>query len=213
MRISADRILTTHVGSLPRPQDVVDLLWAQDRGASHDVGRFSEVMKRAVQDAVNQQTGSGLDIVNDGEMAKIGYATYMRHRLTGFELGEVPRATPQDLDDYPEYRDKIAAAGDTPKYKRPICRGPILVKDLTPLLEDIARLQEALVEAADGGIAARRAQRPHGERHADGSSPTPDGAATARRAALAVERRSPRERGDLPMREPPELGQLRQHRQ
>ena len=147
MRTSTNRILTTHVGSLPRPQDAVDLLWAQDRGESYDVGRFSEVMKRAVQDAVNQQTGSGLDIVNDGEMAKIGYATYMRHRLTGFELGEVPRATPQDLDDYPEYRDKIASAGDTPKYKRPICRGPIRVKDLTPLHEDIARLQEALERA------------------------------------------------------------------
>jgi 5-methyltetrahydropteroyltriglutamate--homocysteine methyltransferase len=67
-------------------------------------------MRRGVGDALNNQTQAAIDIVNDGEMAKIGYATYMRHRLTGFELGEVPRATPQDLDDYPEYRDKIAAA-------------------------------------------------------------------------------------------------------
>jgi 5-methyltetrahydropteroyltriglutamate--homocysteine methyltransferase len=123
---------------------VVDLLRAQDAGENYDVRRFDEVMRRAVGDAVEKQTQAGLDIVNDGEMAKIGYATYMRHRLTGFELGDVPRATPQDLDDYPDYRDKIAAAGDTPKYKRPICRGPIQVKDLKPLHDDIARVREAL---------------------------------------------------------------------
>ena len=156
MRRSTDRILTTHVGSLPRPQDVVDLIRAQDSGEAYNLGRWNEVMSRAVQDAVNEQSGAGLDIVNDGEMGKVGYATYMRHRLTGFELGDVPRATPQDLDDYPEYRDKIAAAGDTPKYKRPICRGPIQVKDLTPLHEDIARLKAALQKAkiAEGFMTA-----------------------------------------------------------
>jgi len=77
-------------------------------------------------------------------MSKISYATYIRHRLNGFEIGTVPRATPQDLDDYPEYRDKIAAAGATPKYFRPICKGPISVKTLAPLNEDLARLKEAL---------------------------------------------------------------------
>ena len=156
MRRSSDHILTTHVGSLPRPQEVVDFLWAQDRGESYDTAKFNEVMQRAVHDAVGKQTEAGLDIVNDGEMSKVGYATYMRHRLTGFELGDVPRATPQDLDDYPEYRDKIAAAGDTPKYKRPICRGPIKVRNLTPLHEDIARLQAALARAkvAEGFMTA-----------------------------------------------------------
>jgi len=147
MRRSTERILTSHVGSLPRPQDVVDLIRAQDAGDSYDLAKWESVMARAVQDAVNAQAEAGLDIINDGEMAKVGYATYMRHRLTGFELGEVPRATPQDLDDYPDYRDKIAAAGDTPKYKRPICKGPIQVKDLKPLHDDIARLQKALAQA------------------------------------------------------------------
>lgn len=144
MQTSTGRILTTHVGSLPRPQDVVDLIRAQDAGQSYDSAKWDAVMSRAVVDAVNHQLEAGLDIINDGEMAKVGYATYMRHRLTGFELGDVPRATPQDLDDYPEYRDKIAAAGDTPKYKRPICRGPIQVKDLSPLQADIQRLKAAL---------------------------------------------------------------------
>jgi 5-methyltetrahydropteroyltriglutamate--homocysteine methyltransferase len=144
MNASADRILTTHVGSLPRPQDVVDLLFAQDRGDAYDRARFEDTMRRAVGEAVRQQAKVGLDIVNDGEMSKISYATYIRHRLTGFEVGDVPRATPQDLDDYPEYRDKIAAAGAAPKYLRPICRGPISVKDLEPLQQDIARLKHAL---------------------------------------------------------------------
>ncbi len=147
MSHGAQRILTTHVGSLPRPQEVVDLLFAQDRGEAYDQAKFDEVMQRNVSQIVKQQVDTGIDIVSDGEMSKISYATYMRHRLTGFELGNVPRATPQDLDDYPEYRDKIAAAGATPKYVRPICKGPIKVKTLEPLHQDIARLKEALSRA------------------------------------------------------------------
>jgi 5-methyltetrahydropteroyltriglutamate--homocysteine methyltransferase len=145
--MSADRILTTHVGSLPRPQDVVDCLFAQDRGESYDPKHFEATMRRAVGDVVRRQHEVGLDVINDGEMSKISYATYIRHRLNGFEVGSVPRATPQDLDDYPEYRDKIAAAGATPKYLRPICKGPISVKTLAPLNDDIARLKEALAAA------------------------------------------------------------------
>ena len=73
-------------------------------------------MRVAVTDAVRDADEAGLDIVNDGEMSKISYATYIRHRLNGFVIGSAPRATPQDLDDYPDYRDKIAAEGATPKY-------------------------------------------------------------------------------------------------
>jgi 5-methyltetrahydropteroyltriglutamate--homocysteine methyltransferase len=147
MRLSTDRILTTHVGSLPRPQEVVDMLFAQDRGEAYDPAQFDDVMRRNVSDTVNRQVEAGLDIVNDGEMSKIGYATYIRHRLTGFEPGVVPRATPADLDDYPEYRDKIAKAGDTPKYLRPVCKGPIKVKDMQPLQQDLARLKNAVDKA------------------------------------------------------------------
>jgi 5-methyltetrahydropteroyltriglutamate--homocysteine methyltransferase len=147
MRLSTGRILTTHVGSLPRPQEVVSLLFAQDRGESYDPLDFERVMQRAVDGTVDRQCEAGLDVVDDGETSKIGYATYIRHRLTGFELGNVPRATPADLDDFPDYRDKIAAAGATPKYLRPICRGPIRVKDLGPVERDIARLKAALSRA------------------------------------------------------------------
>ncbi len=147
MKTSVDRILTTHVGSLPRQKHVLDLLFAQDRGEPYDAAQFEEAMRRGVVDAVRHQADAGLDILNDGETSKISYATYIKHRLNGFEIGSAPRATPQDLDDYPEYRDKIAAEGATPKYTRPICRGPISVKTLEPLHRDIARLEKALAAA------------------------------------------------------------------
>jgi 5-methyltetrahydropteroyltriglutamate--homocysteine methyltransferase len=156
MKTSVDRILTTHVGSLPRQKDVLDFLFAQDRGESYDAAQFEEAMRRGVQDVVRRQSEAGLDIQNDGETSKISYATYIKHRLNGFEIGNAPRATPQDLDDYPDYRDKIAAEGATPKYTRPICRGPISVKTLEPLHRDIARLKEALSggKAVEGFMSA-----------------------------------------------------------
>jgi 5-methyltetrahydropteroyltriglutamate--homocysteine methyltransferase len=147
MKVGNDRILTTHVGSLPRPRDVVDLLFAQDRGEPLDVAQLDAVMERAVADVVRRQAEVGIDIVSDGEMSKISYATYIRHRLNGFETGHVPRATPADLDDFPEYRDKIAAMGATPQYLRPICKGEISVKDAEPLRKDIARMKAALATA------------------------------------------------------------------
>ena len=144
MQTSTDRILTTHVGSLPRPQEVVDLLFAQERGDEYDAPSFDETMQASVSDVVRRQVDAGIDIVSDGETSKISYATYVRHRLGGFEPGNVPRATPQDLDDFPEYRDRIAAAGITPKYLRPICKGPVTVKDRKPLEDDIRRMRTAL---------------------------------------------------------------------
>ncbi len=156
MKTSVDRILTTHVGSLPRPAHVLEQLFLQDRGQSYDPEKFEDSMRRGVDDAVRNQANAGLDILNDGETSKISYATYIKHRLNGFEIGDAPRATPQDLDDYPEYRDRIAAEGATPKYTRPICRGPISVKTLEPLHQDIARLKTALgaVKSVEGFMSA-----------------------------------------------------------
>ncbi|MEM9423134.1 MAG: cobalamin-independent methionine synthase II family protein, partial [Pseudomonadota bacterium] len=91
-----------------------------------------------------KQVDSGVDVPSDGEMSKISYATYIRHRLTGFAIGEAPRATPKDLDDYPEYKKRLADSGGTPKYHRPICVGDVEVKDLDPLKKDIANLKAAL---------------------------------------------------------------------
>ena len=144
MKTSQDRILTTHVGSMPRPQDVVDMLFAEDQGQPFDQADYDAVMTRNVAAIVEQQKACGVDIPSDGEMSKISYATYIRHRLTGFGLGEVPRATPKDLDEYPEFRDRLAKQGGTPKYHRPICQDAIAIKDLAPLEKDIANMKAAM---------------------------------------------------------------------
>jgi 5-methyltetrahydropteroyltriglutamate--homocysteine methyltransferase len=133
----------THVGSLPRPQNVVECLFAQDSGQDYDKSVFETTMTEAVGQAVAQQVAAGIDVVSDGEMSKISYATYIRHRLTGFEIGVMPRAVPRDLDDFPEFKDRLAKLGATPKYHRPICTGPIAVKDLSGLHRDIANLKSA----------------------------------------------------------------------
>ncbi len=163
MRMSSDRILTTHVGSLPRPQPVVDRLFAQDSGEGHDEAAFDAVMAEAVTEVVRKQAEVGIDVVSDGEMSKISYATYIRHRLTGFEIGEMPRTVPRDLDDFPEYKERLARLGATPKYHRPICCGDIKVRDLSSLEKDIANLKraaaasgvtEAFMNAASPGVVA-----------------------------------------------------------
>jgi 5-methyltetrahydropteroyltriglutamate--homocysteine methyltransferase len=145
------RILTTHVGSLPRPQDVVDLVFAIDDGKEVDPQEYDRVVGQAVLDRVRHQVEAGVDVVSDGEMSKIGYATYIRHRLSGFELGDVPRATPADLDAYPSFRDRLAAAGKTAKYKRPICRGPIRYENREPLEQDLAHLRKAVDQLGPTG--------------------------------------------------------------
>lgn len=147
MKTSTDRILTTHVGSMPRTQEVVDMLFAEDQGKPFDRAEFDDVMTRNVAQSVRNQVESGVDVPSDGEMSKISYATYIRHRLTGFEIGDAPRATPKDLDEFPEFRDSLAKRGGTPKYHRPIARSEIKIKDLEPLKKDIANLKAAL-EAA-----------------------------------------------------------------
>ncbi len=145
MKTSTDRILTTHVGSLPRSQEVVDLLFAQDRGEPVDEAQFNEVMRRAVSNTVKQQADVGVDVVSDGETSKISYSTYIRHRLSGFE-GDSARPTPQDLDDFPEYRDRLVKQGHSATYRRPVCRGPIKVQNLKPVEQDIAHMKEALAK-------------------------------------------------------------------
>ena len=138
------RILTTHVGSLPRPAELVELVWAEDRGEPVDRERYDRLLDEAVHDRVRRQVEAGIDIVSDGEMSKIGYATYIRHRLSGFEVGDVPRATPADLDAYPRYMKRLADEGGSARYLRPICRGPIAYEHREPLQRDLERLTSAI---------------------------------------------------------------------
>lgn len=149
--MSQSRIFTTHVGSLPRPQHVVDQLFAQDSGLNYNEAEFDRTMATEVSAVVARQVAAQVDIVSDGEMSKISYATYIRHRLTGFEIGEMPRATPRDLDDFPDFKERLAKLGATPKYHRPICRAAIAVKDLSGLYKDIDNLK--------AGMSAHGAQR------------------------------------------------------
>ncbi len=138
------RIPTTHVGSLPRPPELVELVWAEDRGETVDRSEYERLLDEAVRDRVRHQVEAGIDFVSDGEMSKIGYATYIRHRLSGFEVGDVPRATPADLAAYPRYMKRLADEGGSARYLRPICRGPIEYEHSEPVERDLERLARAI---------------------------------------------------------------------
>lgn len=142
---SRPRFLTTHVGSLPRAQAVVDMIFARERGDALDEAAFDAVMAAAVDSAVQRQVESGIDIVSDGEMSKISYATYIKDRFTGFD-GDSPRRTPADLLDYPGFMKRLASGGGTPSYRRPCCVGPIAVKTMAPLAKDIAHVKAAAAQ-------------------------------------------------------------------
>jgi 5-methyltetrahydropteroyltriglutamate--homocysteine methyltransferase len=139
-------IAVTHVGSLPRPASVADFLYAQGRGEPFNVAAFDAAVAAGVHAVVRAQVDAGIDIVSDGEMGKISYATYIAQRFSGFE-GDSPRIPPADLEDHPEYLAKIAKGGGTPTYTRPQCVGPIKLADPKPLADDIARLKAAMAAA------------------------------------------------------------------
>jgi 5-methyltetrahydropteroyltriglutamate--homocysteine methyltransferase len=139
------RILTTHVGSLPRGQAVVDFLFARERGEPFDRAAFGACMAEACAETVRRQVEAGIDIVSDGETAKISYATYVKDRYTGFE-GDSPRNAPADLKLFPRFLERIANSGGTPQYARPCCTGPVRPKDDRDLRADIENLTAAMAE-------------------------------------------------------------------
>ncbi len=143
-------IRTTHVGSLPRSAEVTDLLFAAERGEEVDDRRFDETMTAAVDESVRRQVAAGIDLVSDGEMAKISYATYIKDRITGFD-GDSPRRPPADLQDFPGFLQRQASSGGTPTYRRPRCVGEVKPLTLAPLDADLRRF-------AAGPGAARRSR-------------------------------------------------------
>jgi 5-methyltetrahydropteroyltriglutamate--homocysteine methyltransferase len=147
MQTSTDRILTTHVGSLPRSQAVTDVVFGKEQGTLTDENLYHKTITGAVVEVVRRQVETGIDIISDGEMSKISYATYISDRVTGF-AGDTPREPGQDLVDFPRFMQKLADAGATAKYRRPRCVSNIAVKDLAPLQSDIANLQAAITAAA-----------------------------------------------------------------
>ncbi|MET0680214.1 MAG: cobalamin-independent methionine synthase II family protein [Burkholderiales bacterium] len=152
MRASTERILVTHVGSMPRPREVVDLLARREAGEPYDRAAFDAAMTGAVSEIVRKQLSAGVDVVSDGEQSKPSYATYVKDRLTGFS-GDSPGMRGADLDDFPGFfRRLMSRRAGAIRLARPCCTGPIAVKDRAPLEADLARLRAALVEngAAEG---------------------------------------------------------------
>ncbi len=163
MRHSTDRILCTHVGSLPRPQGVVDLLARREAGEAVDEDTFYARMRDAVADVVRRQREAGIDVVSDGEQAKVGYANYLRDRFSGFS-GESAAVRGADLEDFPDYLARLLKRREgAVKIHRPCCTGEIRLRNERPLREDIANLQaalqgsgaeEAFMNAASPGVVA-----------------------------------------------------------
>ncbi len=149
MKTSTDRILTTHVGSLPRSKAVTDCVFSHEQG--NPLPDAATIISAAVKDVVKKQSEARVDIVSDGEMSKISYATYIKDRITGFD-GDSPRTPPRDLEDFPGFLKRQASGGGTPTYRRPCCVGPIEVKSMQPLQEDLDNFKAALKgsNVADG---------------------------------------------------------------
>jgi 5-methyltetrahydropteroyltriglutamate--homocysteine methyltransferase len=141
------RILTTHVGSLPRPPDLRALLLAKDEGKPIDEAQFARLVTAAVRDVVARQTKIGIDLVSDGEMAKIAYSTYPAQRFSGY-AGNGPGTMARDLADFPEF---AKTSGRGLGVKRPLCEGPLALKDRTPLETDLANFAAAVAAAKPTG--------------------------------------------------------------
>ena len=137
------KILTTHVGSLPRSQELSELIFSKDNKEIFDELNFNLVVKKNVENVVKKQLDIGLDIISDGEMSKISYATYIKERMSGFS-GESERKAPADLDDYPDYKNKIAKSGGTPTYTRPCCTSELKSINENLLIDDIENLLNSM---------------------------------------------------------------------
>ncbi len=159
MKRSTTRILTTHTGSLPRPLELLELLNAKEAGTLNDPNALHASVQAAVADLVKQQVDAAVDIVSDGELGKIGYSTYVKDRLTGFD-GQGSISVRTDWADFP---DALARQVRSPSVARPSCNGPVAWKDKSAVQIDIdtmraavtrAEPQEAFMTAASPGVIA-----------------------------------------------------------
>ena len=139
------KILTTHVGSLPRTQDVVDFIFAREHETPYSQAKFDACMTAACAETVRRQVEAGIDIVSDGETSKISYATYVKDRYTGFS-GDSPRNAPGDLKLFPSFLKRLADGGGTPQYARPMCTGEVTSKGQGELQADIANLKAGMAK-------------------------------------------------------------------
>lgn len=204
MQSSKDRILTTHVGSLPRSAAVTDVVFAQEQGK--DPENADAIIRSAVDEVVARQVKTGVDIVSDGEMSKISYATYIKDRISGFD-GDSERQPPSDLEEFPGFLKRQASSGGTPTYRRPCCVGDIKVKDMGPVQVDIDNLLRAIrvhkptqsfMNAASPGVIALFQPNKH--------YPTHEAYLEALAAAMAHEYRAIVDAGIVLQLDSPDLG-------
>src|SRR6478736_1542134 len=144
MKLSTDRILTTHVGSLPRPHELVALLIKKDRNEPYDAAEFAAQVRQAVADIVARQVAIGIDVVSDGETSKVGYATYVHERLTGF--GGEPFVPKPNLDvaPYADFRRRLELFIGPQQIRRLCCTGPIARQDHESAQRDIDNYKAAI---------------------------------------------------------------------
>ena len=162
MKHSVDRILTTHVGSLPRPDDLFEMMLARMDGKAVDEKAYTERVREAVRESVKQQTAVGLDVVSDGEMGKPSFITYAAQRLAGLEQRAGNRPSPfantRETRDFPEYYQSAAAEQVSARRRRAlmICTGPIAYKGHDVLRSELQILKSALkgVDAAEAFVPA-----------------------------------------------------------
>jgi 5-methyltetrahydropteroyltriglutamate--homocysteine methyltransferase len=151
MGTGEERVLTTHTGSLPRPNDLIQIMWAKGDGIPVDEGALSDRIALAVQEVVGRQVDAGVAIVNDGEMSKPSYATYVKDRLDGFGGESVQNYFFADLVDYPRSAEMVAANPGRRKRTAPACNGEISVRDRDAITTDMANLGKAVAGSAVAG--------------------------------------------------------------
>jgi 5-methyltetrahydropteroyltriglutamate--homocysteine methyltransferase len=142
MQRSTDRILTTHTGSLPRPDDLVAMVEGKDQQQVQRNDVFDRRVQEAVRELVQKQIDARVDIINDGEASKVGYATYVTERITGFEGESRPSPAQVEAADFPEFYQARVPGPVT--IKRPVCNGPITWRGDALVERDIANLKVAL---------------------------------------------------------------------
>jgi 5-methyltetrahydropteroyltriglutamate--homocysteine methyltransferase len=144
MKRSVDRFLTTHTGSLPRPPDLVEMMFAKEEGVPVEAAALAARIRSAVADVVAKQVAAGVDIVNDGEVSKPSYATYIKDRLRGFGGTGNNKFVYQDLVDFPELAQRVFGDPGRSRRKTPACNGPIGVGDAAAVRTDIENLKTAV---------------------------------------------------------------------
>ena len=147
MKRSTERFLTTHTGSLPRPDDLVRTMYAKEEGVPVERAALAARVRAAVADVVQKQVAAGIDLVNDGEMSKPSYATYIKDRLDGFG-GTGNTFVYQDLAHFPKLAQRVFGDPGRSRRKTPACNGPIAVRDGAEAMADVDNLKAALAGTA-----------------------------------------------------------------